>query len=132
MGIFSENRYQDEMKIADIQKLMGINYSKQGNLEEALDCYHRSLDILKSRKIDDEDEEIYSLYYLICVVHVKKHDYFVSLEYLKKARGVIYLKKESVLKTQIIEFLGYYKKYLDFVDENIWINFNWDNEKIRN
>jgi tetratricopeptide (TPR) repeat protein len=129
LGVLMENGYEDLIKMADIQKLMGINHSKKGNYEEALSCYYRSLDIIISLKTDGENEEIYYLFYLICVIHVKKHDYFVSLEYLKKARGVIYSKKDSAFKKQLLEFFGYYKKYLDHVDENIWINFNWDNEK---
>jgi len=129
LGVFMDNGCEDLVKMADIQKLMGINHSKKGNYEEALNNYYRCLDIIISLKKDDENEEIYHIFYLICVIHVKKHDYFVSLEYLKKARGVIYTKKESAFKKQLLEFFGYYKKYLDHVDENIWINFNWDNEK---
>ena len=57
---------------------------------------------------------------------LSKQDYFVSLEYLKKAKGILNIEKETPFQNKFREFYDYYKKYLDYVDENIWTNFSWN------
>ena len=118
IGILLDNKDEMSLQMANIQKFLGMNYGKKNDFEEALNCYYKSLDIINILMLD-KGEEAYYLYYLICLIFVKKQDYFVSLEYLKKAKGVLYLDKESPLKNKFLEFFAYYKKYLDFVDENI-------------
>jgi tetratricopeptide (TPR) repeat protein len=125
LGVLIDNNQENSLQVVEINKYTGICLTRDGILEEAINCYLRAVNLLSLLKSTNE-EQIFELYYLICMIYVKKHDYFVSLEYLKKAKGVMFLKGESVFKKKFCEFYACYKKYLDKIDENIWTNFIWD------
>ena len=127
LSVLKNNKDENSMQKAEIQKYLGICFYRKGDLEEALNYYYKSLDIITNLNNENEEEAFY-LYYLICMIFVKKHDYFVSLEYLKKAKGILYIQNDTLFKNQFLEFYLNYRKYLDFIDENIWTNYCFESK----
>ena len=125
LAVLMDNNDESTFQLAEIHKFLGMCYAKKEDLDEALISYYKCLDIISVLKLENE-EVAFNLYYLICVIFLKKQDYFVSLEYLKKAKGILNIEKETPFQNKFREFYDYYKKYLDYVDENIWTNFSWN------